>query len=428
MLEHVSTRSRVLLLVIASALPLILLSIYSALEQRSAAEIRARAEIEHHAQLIAAVLDGSRIERLLRLEESALGRAEAVAIVERDGNVIARYPARETPAEDFGDRQFNERIAAAAGKPIERVDAAGISRLYAAQPATMTSAERPFAVFVVVSVPKSALHGDVNRALVQTLSGIVAVTLLLMLLAWKGAKRLVLSPIRHMLEVTAKVRAGDLTARTGMARSCEELSQLGAALDEMAEQLQTRDAKLREALEEVRTEAVTDVLTGLYNRRYFMDVLMREVLAARRTRRVSSVILLDLDHFKHVNDKWGHAAGDRVLENIGDMLRACVRGSDVAARYGGEEFALLLPEASPEIAAERAEDLRSSIASRENACGPAAVRITASFGIAQFDDATPDAATVMKQADDALYEAKAGGRNRVCVYKNVHSGQIPAHV
>jgi diguanylate cyclase (GGDEF)-like protein len=427
MLEHVSTRSRVLLLVIASALPLILLSIYIALEQRSAAEMRARAEIEHHAQLIATVLDGSRIERVLRLEESALGRTEAVAIVERDGNVIARYPARETPAEDFGDREFNERIAAA-GKPIERVDAAGISRLYAAQPATMTSAERPFAIFVVVSVPKSALHGDINRALVHTLTGIMAVTLLLMLLAWKGTKRLVLRPIRHMLEVTAKVRAGDLTARTGMAPSRQELSQLGAALDEMAEQLQAREGELREALEAVRTEAVTDVLTGLYNRRYFMDVLMREVLAARRTRRVSSVILLDLDHFKNVNDKWGHDAGDRVLENVGEMLRACVRGSDVAARYGGEEFALLLPETSAEIAAERAEDLRSTIASREIAYGDEIVRITASIGIAQFDDRTVDAATVMKRADEALYGAKAAGRNRVWMYNDVQLERAPAQV
>ncbi|MGZ9067349.1 MAG: GGDEF domain-containing protein, partial [Burkholderiales bacterium] len=272
-------------------------------------------------------------------------------------------------------------------------------------------------VMIFVSIPVQAIYFESIRTLVRSLAGLGIVTLLLIAFAWFGAERLVLRHIRALLQMTGKVRSGDFAARTGIERSPEELSQLGSALDEMAGQLQTRDAKLRKALDELRTQAVTDSLTELYNRRYFWDELGRELIAARRKGLVFSLILMDIDYFKNVNDTWGHEAGDLVLKACADLLRSSIRGSDIAVRYGGEEFAMLLPETSAEVAEERVETLRREIEAMEVPYGSAGIRITASFGIAQYDGVTRDAASLMRSVDEALYEAKQSGRNRVTVHR-----------
>jgi diguanylate cyclase (GGDEF)-like protein len=268
---------------------------------------------------------------------------------------------------------------------------------------------------IFVSVPRAVVHEDINRALVQTVGGTVALTLLLIVIAMYGAERFVLRPLRAMLDMTAKVRVGDLSARTGIVRTSEELSQLGQALDEMAERLESRDADLRRALEDLREQAITDTLTGLYNRRYFHDALGREILAARRKPTVFSIVILDLDHFKRVNDTWGHDAGDFVLKSVGELVRANVRGSDVAARYGGEEFALLLTGTRVQVAEQRAENLRADIAALGLAYEGHPIRVTASLGVAEYTGAPAEAYAVIRAADAALYAAKAAGRNRVMV-------------
>ena len=259
------------------------------------------------------------------------------------------------------------------------------------------------------------VHEDGQRALSYALGGIVAFTLLLMALAWHGAERLVLAPIRVMLETTRRVRAGDLSARTGLKPTSEELSQLGAALDAMAEQLQTHDRELRQALENLTQQAMTDSLTGLYNRRFFWDALDREIATAKRKEAPFCVILLDLDHFKDVNDTWGHDAGDIVLKEVAKVLEESVRGSDIAVRHGGEEFAIVLPDTSIEVAAERAEALRRHLEAHEVRWGEENVRVTASFGVAQYGPCTAEPGALMKAADAAMYAAKAAGRNRVIV-------------
>lgn len=423
LVERLTTRTRILWLVFASALPVILLSVYVALQQRTAAEARARDEIQHHAQLVASLLDRVHVDELPLVGTVELGRGEAITLFDRGNIVIARYPPRPGHSgKELPDRAALEAIAKAGGGVVEQRDGAGIVRLYALARATMNP-DRAVSVRVLVSVPKSVIHEDIDRALTQTLFGIAAVTLLLIASAWYGAERLVLQPIRALLDMTAKVRAGDFAARTGMSASHEELSQLGSALDHMAEQLQVRDAKLRDMLEELRTQALTDPLTGLYNRRYFWDALMREVIAARRKPAVFSVILMDLDGFKNVNDTWGHDAGDVVLKEIADLLRASVRGSDIAARYGGEEFSLLLPETTGEVAEERAESLRRDLQALDIAYGSHRLRITASFGVAEYTGDMIDASALMKRVDAALYAAKQAGRNKVVAYRPACPGR-----
>ena len=128
------------------------------------------------------------------------------------------------------------------------------------------------------------------------------------------------------------------------------------------------------------------------------------------------MILIDLDHFKRVNDSFGHEAGDLVLSAVGALLRGKVRGSDIACRYGGEEFALILPQTGLEPATKRAEDIRLAISSL-SLCheGKRLSPVAASFGIALFPDHAQDADGLMRVADVALYAAKGAGRDRVVV-------------
>ena len=141
-------------------------------------------------------------------------------------------------------------------------------------------------------------------------------------------------------------------------------------------------------------------------------------MRARRKQTPLAVMLLDIDHFKQINDRWGHEAGDLVLKNVTHAIRAVVRGSDIVARHGGEEFVVVLPEAAEEIALARAEAVRAEIAGLQLAYGGKPLgAVTASVGIVVSHELRETAEGLVRIADEAMYEAKQGGRNRV-VLKN----------
>jgi diguanylate cyclase (GGDEF)-like protein len=173
--------------------------------------------------------------------------------------------------------------------------------------------------------------------------------------------------------------------------------------------------KLRETL---RTQSIRDQLTGLFNRRYMEESLDRELRRSARTRRPLGLILIDLDRFKSFNDSHGHEAGDRLLRAVGHFLQKRMRGGDIACRYGGEEFVFVLPEASLDATADRAEQLRQEVKElhvmhRGRQLGP----ITLSLGVAVFPDHGTTAVELLRAADAALYRAKAEGRDRMVVAK-----------
>jgi len=176
---------------------------------------------------------------------------------------------------------------------------------------------------------------------------------------------------------------------------------------------------LRETL---RLEAIRDPLTGLYNRRHMQESLDREIHRALRRRRSLAVMLLDLDHFKHHNDTFGHAAGDEVLRIVAKTLLRGVRAEDLACRFGGEEFVVLLPECSAQQAAVRAEQVRRSIKSLHTA-GKRELQavVTVSIGVAAFPETTNQGELLLQCADEALYEAKRSGRNQVVVARPVRA-------
>ncbi|MES2091375.1 MAG: GGDEF domain-containing protein, partial [Pseudomonadota bacterium] len=155
----------------------------------------------------------------------------------------------------------------------------------------------------------------------------------------------------------------------------------------------------------------TDVLTGLANRRYFMDRLQAEVVRQRRTHRPLSLIMIDVDHFKKVNDTHGHPAGDEVLATLGMLMRECVRNpTDLPVRLGGEEFAIVLPDASLQEAHVVCERLHQWLARHEFVAEGHRFGVTVSMGLAQGHGQSVEA--LMQQADRNLYRAKQDGRNR----------------
>jgi diguanylate cyclase (GGDEF)-like protein len=175
---------------------------------------------------------------------------------------------------------------------------------------------------------------------------------------------------------------------------------------------------LRESL---RMQAVRDPLTGLYNRRYMQEFLERELQRARRLHHPLSVLMLDLDHFKRYNDRFGHAEGDELLRALGDTLLHSIRSDDVACRYGGEEFAIVLPECPLPLATGRAEQICKRIKQISTLRpGQAHNPITVTIGVAAYDDnGANTVALLLKLADQALYQAKHDGRDRVAVAQSL---------
>jgi diguanylate cyclase (GGDEF)-like protein len=167
--------------------------------------------------------------------------------------------------------------------------------------------------------------------------------------------------------------------------------------------------------EEVYQLATHDALTELYNRRHFTELAEKELARAQRHGRPLVLAILDLDHFKPVNDRFGHVAGDAVLRQFSEVLRAHVRADDIAARIGGEEFAVLLPETGLDQALPFAERLREAVAAADFRPGGEPQRITVSIGLATMGPQRETRSELMRAADAALYRAKDSGRNRVCV-------------
>ncbi len=187
------------------------------------------------------------------------------------------------------------------------------------------------------------------------------------------------------------------------------------ALEERAGALQRENLDLvmkNRILSEISNR---DALTGLYNRWYVMEKIDSEMNRALRHGSPISVLMLDIDHFKRINDSYGHPVGDEVLKSVGQVLRDSCRVYDVPGRYGGEEFCIVLPETQVGNTTAVAERIRTRLATTPLSVGDASIVVTASIGIAGMDssEGVLSAATLVERADRALYSAKHHGRNRV---------------
>jgi two-component system, cell cycle response regulator len=241
-----------------------------------------------------------------------------------------------------------------------------------------------------------------------TIMTISAVAIMMAIASALVLARGILKPLKVLNNGVARFGDGDLSHRIHL-KTQDELELLANAINWMADNLE----KSQQALIELAT---MDGLTGVFNRREFNRRLTIEIERSRREGHSVSLLMVDIDHFKKLNDTYGHQSGDDALRHISALIKTEVRPGDLPARYGGEEFAVILPYANSDEAFVVAERLRNLIAAQDIAIqGGQHVKVTASLGCATFPDDAQTEESLMAMADAALYQAKRGGRNRVCM-------------
>jgi diguanylate cyclase (GGDEF)-like protein len=250
---------------------------------------------------------------------------------------------------------------------------------------------------------------------------------LVMLLTVTGGLALARTARRHDVETAAASSAAaaspevpEVGALMGaFSRILGRIEEQGSEINDFAQRLETAYNELEFSNARLKEFSFKDEVTGLYNRRFFSIRLEEEVSRYRRFNHPVSVMLIDLDGFKDVNDELGHGAGDQTLRDMADILLKYSRGINVICRYGGDEFAVLLVETSKAGARLYADRIRQVLTSYPFANGR---RVTASFGIAALpEDVAPAADDLMRAADEALYAAKRAGKNRVSMFEPVES-------
>ena len=253
-----------------------------------------------------------------------------------------------------------------------------------------------------------------------------------------GALKTLQSHLKHLSWQTQMIAGGDFTQRVDFMGDfsiafnsmVERLDSTLRSLKEKEEEL-TRinnellheigvrkkvEEALRKSEESFRQLAITDSLTGIYNRRHFFQMADHEIKRASRNGSSLAVIMFDIDFFKRVNDEYGHASGDLVLQKVVSMAREEFRSNDILARYGGEEFVVLLPDSDLEDARMPAERLREKIEKTPIAGGKGSILVSTSFGVSACKPESGEIhilGSLVRDADQALYEAKRSGRNRV---------------
>jgi len=278
----------------------------------------------------------------------------------------------------------------------------------------------PQSLPIIVVVEKA--RADIYQAWVAFrnlfLTLMTLLTLLVALVAWRMGRSIV-APLERLTGAADHIAAGDLTIQLPVARR-DELGRLTEVFNQMTDNLRrSRDEfeaaslTLQQQNKLLETLSITDSLTGLYNRKKLDDILADQLARFKRNQRSFAVLLLDIDHFKRLNDTYGHLAGDQVLESVARTFSSSIRNIDFAARYGGEEFVIVLPETALSAAREMAERIREQVRSASYQFNDQSIAVTLSIGVANSRSEDETAEAVLARADRMLYEAKHAGRNRV---------------
>ncbi len=365
-------------------------------------------------------------EGLQRLADAALAGDEqmrGVGIFSADGRlqVLAGSLSPGLPA--FGSEEYiglGERLVVVV--PVHLVSVPG-DELFELEPAPRAMRQGGRIVgHVVVELTLGVLQKQKRDlflwALAITFFGLVLAGVLSTLIASSVTR-----PIANISRVVARIGEGEFDARADVGRS-GALGTLASGINAMASQVAMTQEHLRQqvqlATDELRKQkeaaelaARIDPLTGVASRRAFTEIAETEIQRALRYRLPLAMVMVDIDHFKSVNDTFGHMTGDAVLASFAHIISQEVREVDVVGRLGGEEFVVLLPNISGLEAVQVAERMRLSVAASEMLVNGEQLRYTASFGVAEFDAKELSLSSFLARADEALYRAKRNGRNRV---------------
>lgn len=274
---------------------------------------------------------------------------------------------------------------------------------------------------------EEAYLGEINESIEKELTvivlGTVKKTINKEMTALKMLRRHIRNQVRH--QVTKEINASishllpeikkmikDEIKTVSLDIMNQLKRQTGKQLEkEVVEQIKESTSVLMEQKEDSERKAIMDQLTGCFNRRYFETRMDEELNLAKRFRNKMCLIMFDIDHFKKVNDTYGHQAGDTVLIEVAAAAKGCLRGADYLCRYGGEEFAVIMPETSVDEAHEVAERMRKQMEEHAFYGGNTLINITISLGIAEYPEHAIIKEKLIESADAALYAAKHGGRN-----------------
>jgi diguanylate cyclase (GGDEF)-like protein len=274
---------------------------------------------------------------------------------------------------------------------------------------------------LVVSLDESDVLQRIDREILTAYLQLGFFGLLVLLIAWFGGERLIVAPIRLLAQTAIRFGRGDLDVRPTREFWAKEFEPLAVALDDMACQLSDREQELRAANRHLEQLASLDALSGLANRRGFDTRLAADWRRSSALGRPIALLMIDVDHFKLFNDRYGHVEGDVCLHRVGKLLEAFRGPDDLPARYGGEEFALLMPGADLEEALTVAERLRRAVEELfiSHASSPIG-QVTVSIGVsAMVPGVGMRPAQLIETADVGLYSAKRRGRNSVVAYGEV---------
>lgn len=259
------------------------------------------------------------------------------------------------------------------------------------------------------------------------------VTILVAILIWKKKIDRYLSPIYELIEVTEKFSDGDFSQRANILKH-DEVGKLGRAFNKMAEEitrfindlehkvqertseLEQRNRQLAFAKEQLEISSQTVFLTGLHNRKFIVEKIEEEIERYKQTKDEFTLIMMDIDYFKKINDQFGHDCGDVVLREVAQMIKNMIRVTDCIARWGGEEFLLFLPMTSMSGALLIAESVRQKIENHAFDCRSVCIKATMTLGIAVYQDGL-SLDEVVKHADIAVYDGKNNGRNQVYCFE-----------
>jgi diguanylate cyclase (GGDEF)-like protein len=356
------------------------------------------------------------------LAEDATDLAPAPWLLDAEGHILARAGK---VVDDAGQRPFPLPAASGSSSGPGSFVAQGTLPEIGPSVFGVRNLAGAFPGRLVATVPSARAF----QTLTESRRGLIltgaAAAFMIAILNFVGAREL-MRPILLLSEGAKRVAGGDLEIYLPV-RGNDEIADLTRAFNDMAQRIRegreslesARDelahvnAGLRDANRALETLAITDGLTSLFNRRHFQDSFETEIRRAEQQGRVLSLLIIDIDHFKQYNDRFGHPEGDAALRRVAAQVTKGIRSSDLAFRYGGEELAVLLPACPRAQAAEVAEKLRAAIRANTPRSGRFGGPLTVSIGVATFPEDARVASALMERADAALYTAKAKGRDRV---------------